>query len=72
MSNGQDTASGEQSEPRDLPGGDKPVRQKCVSVVIREADNHYIATFDHGSSKRIFHNMQELLMAIEVKVKEIS
>ena len=52
--------------------GRKTPKLTQVSVVIREADNHYIVTFDHGSSKRVFHNMQELLTAIEVKVKEIS
>jgi len=49
----------------------KEFRPTTVSVVIREADNHYLATFDHGSSKRIFHNIQELLMAIEVQVKRL-
>ncbi len=49
----------------------KEYRSTQVSVVIREADSHYIVTFDHGSTKRIFHNVEELLVAIEVEVKRL-
>lgn len=60
----------EQEELRDLTGK-KESRPCHVNVNIREADNHYLVSFNHGNT-RVFHEMKELLTAIKVKVTEIS
>jgi len=42
-----------------------------VNVKIQEVDGHYLANF-HFGPPRLFHNVEELLVAIEVEVKRIS
>lgn len=44
----------------------KPEFRKWLNVEIRLVDNHYLATFSRGTP-RIFHNMAQLLTAIEVE-----
>jgi len=72
MSNNKNTASAEsveQEHPRDLTAK-KESRPTQVNVNIWEADSHYLASFNH-QSRRVFHNVEELLMAIEVEVKRL-
>lgn len=64
MSNGDNEEIEERSEkPISSP---KPEFRKWISVDIKLADSHYLAKFNHGSP-RVFHNMQQLLTAIEVE-----
>lgn len=44
----------------------EPKYRRWICVDIKLADNHYVAAFNHGAP-RIFHNMQQLLTAIEVE-----
>lgn len=72
MSNGQDgqdTASPIEEQKEAVPH--IIVKPRHVGVVIREADNHYLASFNH-SPNRVFHGMQELLDAIKAEVRKIS
>ena len=63
----------------ETPRGDVGVREKSakpfklsqVSVVIFYADNHYLASFNHAP-RRVFHNTEELLRAIEVACLALS
>ena len=48
------------------PISEKPTFRKWVGVNIKVADGHYVATFNHGEP-RIFHNIQQLLTAIEIE-----
>ena len=50
--------------------GEKPFKLRQVSVVIFYADNHYLASFTHAP-RRVFHNMPELLTAIEVECEKL-
>ena len=64
MSNG-DTGNTEEREV--LPGAsEKPTFPKRIFFDVKLVDNHYLATFNHDFP-RIFHNMQQLLTAIEVE-----
>ena len=68
MSNGQNTSpertEGEGSiEPKNF-------RPTNVNVRIREAESHYLVVFGSGPT-RVFHNVEELLVAIEVEVKRL-
>ncbi|MCK4859204.1 MAG: hypothetical protein KAS87_01460 [Candidatus Omnitrophica bacterium] len=67
MSSGEDTETGDQreeiSEPSSAP---KPELRKWINVNIELTDSHYIASFNHGK-RRVFHNMPQLLTAIEVE-----
>lgn len=47
--------------------GRKEPRLTQVNVNIWLADGHYLASFNHNP-RRVFHNMKELLRAIEVLV----
>lgn len=42
-----------------------------VYVKIQESDGHYLASFHHGPP-RVFHNVEELLVAIEIEVKRLN
>ena len=71
---GQDTAS----EPEETGGmievlkdGGKPVKRRWVGVNIKFSDNHYLASFNHNDPPRIFHNMEELLLAIQVECEKL-
>ena len=72
MANGKDTVSNEErSEPRDLPGGaKKESRPTNVNINIRFIDTHFQVTFRHEVT-RIFHNMEEVLLAIDVEIKRL-
>lgn len=61
MPNGEDKerSNSEVSSP-------KPEFRRYMSVEIKLADNHYVANFNHGAP-RVFHNMSQLLTAIEVE-----
>lgn len=59
-----------QDHPVDLSMGKKECGPGSVSVNIRHADGHYLASFYHNSP-RVFHNIEELLVAIEVEVKRL-
>ena len=71
MSNELTSSPGEETEGQVgvLKDGEKPFKLRQVSVVIFYADNHYLASFNHNP-RRVFHNMPELLTAIEVECKK--
>jgi len=48
----------------------KPFKRLCVNVNIRFTENHYLASFNHAPP-RVFHNMPELLTAIEVECEKL-
>lgn len=50
--------------------GNKHYIPKWVSVNIKKVDGHFIVSFQHGP-ERVFHNMQELLTAIEVEAGKL-
>ena len=54
-----------------IDGAKKEFRPSYVNVKIREAESHYLVSFGHGPT-RVFHNVEELLLAIEVEVKRLS
>lgn len=47
-----------------------PKFRKWVGVNIKLVDGHYLATFNHDAP-RIFHNMPQLLTAIEVEAAKL-
>ena len=49
---------------------EQPQPRKYRSVEIKLADNHYVARFQHGEP-RVFHNMPQLLTAIEVECAKL-
>ncbi|MCK4384709.1 MAG: hypothetical protein KAW52_00455 [candidate division Zixibacteria bacterium] len=48
----------------------KEFRPSRISVTIREAESHYLVSFGCGST-RVFHNVEELLVAIEVEINRL-
>lgn len=67
--NGENEGTDQREEVlRPLPA--KPEFRKWISVDIRLADAHYLAKFNHGSP-RVFHNMPQLLTAIEVEAAKL-
>ena len=67
---GKDTASQpEQFEVR-TDGAKKEPRPTNVNINIRFVDSHFQVTFRHEVT-RIFHNMQEVLDAIEVEAEKL-
>jgi len=70
MSNDQDTGSNvKQEQPRDLTAK-REAKRDNVNVSIRHVDGHYLVSFNHGPT-RIFHNTEELLVAIEVEANRL-
>ncbi len=65
MSNG-DTCDEDREEVSEPSSAPKPEFRRWISIDIKLADNHYIANFNHGAP-RVFHNMAQLLTAIEVE-----
>ena len=59
----------EREQPRDL--SVKEFRPSHVNVNIRETESHYLASFNHGPT-RVFHNVRELLVVIEVEVNRLT
>lgn len=75
MSNDKETGTDAREEQPEgkvevLKDGGKPFKLRQVSVVIFYADNHYLASFNHAP-RRVFHNMPELLTAIEVECEKL-
>ena len=48
----------------------KEFRPTHVNVNIWEIDAHYLASFNHNP-RRVFHSIEELLVAIEVEIKRL-
>ena len=69
MSNAEDTAAVEERSEHEVLEP-LPKLRKWISVDIKLADNHYLAKFNHGSP-RVFHNIQQLLTAIEVECDKL-
>ena len=65
----EETASEEISD-KDLSSAVKPEFRKWVSISIKLVDGHYLATFNN-CVPRLFHNMPQLLTAIEVASAEL-
>jgi len=70
--NDESTGSPEERSDEEISSqpSEKPTIRKWVSVNIKLVDGHYLATFNHDAP-RIFHNMQQLLMAIEVESSKL-
>ena len=60
----------EREEQRD-PTAKKASGPNRVNVNIQESDGHYLVSFHHGPP-RVFHNTEELLVAIEIEVKRLA
>ena len=71
MSNGEEkeTADTREETPEPL-SSEKPTFRKWVDVNIKLVDGHFLTTFNHDFP-RIFHNLQELLAAIEVEAGKL-
>lgn len=69
MSNGETPEREEQSDHEVLEP--LPKLRKWVGVNIKFTDNHYLASFNHNEPPRVFHNMQQLLTAIEVECAKL-
>jgi len=48
----------------------KELPPRWVNINIKRVDGHYLVTFRHDEA-RVFHNVEELLVAIEVEVKRL-
>jgi len=75
----KETKMQNETSPEELSGEDVEVRvdgrkptprPRYVNVSIRFADVHYLASFNHGPH-RVFHNLEELLRAIEVECEKL-
>jgi len=74
MSNGEDKDKVNTEEREEGSGSisEKPTFRKWVSVNIKFSDSHYLAYFNHNDRPRVFHNMEELLAAIEVEAGKLT
>ncbi len=69
---GKDTAS----QPEETEGkievlkNGKPFKPRWININVKMVDGHYLVTFRHDEA-RVFHNMEELLMAIEAEVNRL-
>ena len=70
MPNGEDEAKTEEREETPEISSEKPTFRKWMGVNIKLVDGHYLATFNHDAA-RIFHNMSQLLTAIEVEAAKL-
>lgn len=70
MPNGEDTGTADEREKTPESLSPKPQYRKWMGVNIKLVDGHYLATFNHDVP-RIFHNMQQLLTAIEVEASKL-
>jgi hypothetical protein len=50
---------------------EKPRLRKWVGVNIKLTDKHYLVSFNHNDPPRVFHNIQQLLTAIEVECDKL-
>ena len=69
MPNGEETADHREETPEI--SSEKPKVRKWVGVHIKFSDSHYLASFNHNEPPGVFHNMQELLAAIEVECAKL-
>lgn len=72
MSNGENTEVVEERSDVGVSSTEKPKVRKWVGVNIRFNDGHYLASFNHNEPPRVFHNMEELLAAIEVEAGKLT
>ena len=70
MSNGEVPEREEQPDHEVSPLKPKSEFRKWMGVNIKLVDGHYLATFNHDAP-RIFHNMPQLLTAIEVEAAKL-
>ena len=72
MPNGEDKdkANTEEREEVSSPISEKPTFRKWMGVNIKLVDGHYLVTFNHDVP-RIFHNLPQLLTAIEVEAAKL-
>jgi hypothetical protein len=70
MPNGEDKEDMEIRSETQGPLSPEPKFRKWVGVNIKLVDGHYLATFNHDAP-RIFHNMAQLLTAIEVEAAKL-
>jgi hypothetical protein len=68
MSNGETPEREEQADHEVLLP--KPEFRKWIGVNIKLVDGHFLVTFNHDKP-RIFHNMPQLLTAIEVEASKL-
>jgi len=71
MTNDEVTGKTEEREETPEISSEKPKVRKWVGVNIKFSDSHYLASFNHNDPPRVFHNMQELLAAIEVEAGKL-
>jgi len=71
MPNGKNTGIADQGEETPEISSEKPTIRKWVGINIKCVDGHFLTTFNHDFP-RIFHNMQELLTAIEVEAGKLT
>ncbi|MBA7683438.1 hypothetical protein ES703_91803 [subsurface metagenome] len=69
MPNGDTEITEERSEQE--VSSEKPKVRKWVAVNIKFVDGHFLTTFNQ-EKPRIFHNVEELLRAIEVEVNTLT
>ena len=70
MPNGEEKEDMEIRSETQGPLSPEPKFRKWVGVNIKLVDGHYLATFNHDAP-RIFHNMSQLLTAIEVEAAKL-
>ena len=70
MSNGEEKETADKREETPEPLSPEPKFRKWVGVNIKLVDGHFLTTFNHDFP-RVFHNMQELLAAIEVEAGKL-
>ena len=68
--NDESTDKKEEREEGSGPISEKPTFRKWMSVNIKLVDGHYLVTFNHDVP-RIFHNLPQLLTAIEVETAKL-
>lgn len=68
--NGDKTDGPEERTDKELSSAVKPEFRRWVSINVKLVDGHYLATFNNAEP-RIFHNMPQLLTAIEVASAEL-
>lgn len=68
--NDESTDKKEEREETPEISSEKPTLRKWMGVNIKLVDGHYLVTFNHDVP-RIFHNMPQLLTAIEVEAAKL-
>jgi len=70
MANDEDTGTDAKKEIAEPLSSEKATFRKWMGVNIKLVDGHYLVTFNHDIP-RIFHNMPQLLTAIEVEAAKL-